>query len=462
MNNNIITASYTALSPLDGRYQEALNKLSTLCSEQGLMKQRLFVEVEWLVFLSEQAELPDFPELKTKGKELLRNFAENFDNSEMTQLKDLEKITNHDLKALEYLLKEFCETKEELIPLIEWVHFGCTSEDINNTAYALMIKTAINTHLLPSIEHLHRHMVKLAKEHHNLGMLSRTHGQPASPTSLGKEMANFAYRLNRQMKQLASQEFLGKWNGAVGNFNAHSVAYTEIDWIAISEKFITTLGLSWNPLTTQIEPHDNLAEIFHNIMRINTIFISFARDIWGYISLDYFQQELKAGEIGSSTMPHKVNPIDFENAEGNLGIANSLLSHCADKLPISRWQRDLSDSTVQRNLGVMLGHSALAYRSLDRGLHKLKVNHIKIKADLESHWEVLAEALQSVMRRYGLERPYEQLKNLSRGQVITQEILANFIDGLALPEKVKTELKALSPSKYIGLASRLSLEFINY
>ncbi len=446
----------SALSPLDGRYASKTNALRPILSEAGFMHHRVMVEVAWLIALSEAgfAELPPFSK---SARDLLEGLASNFTEDDAARIKSIEAVTNHDVKAVEYWLKEKVNDVPELVKASEFIHFACTSEDINNTSHGMMLKTARDTVLLPQLATVIAKLTELAHEHADLPMMSRTHGQPASPTTLGKEMANVVARLKRASERIAGVQILGKMNGAVGNYNAHLSAYPDIDWAAFSRKVIETkLGLTFNPHTIQIEPHDYIAELFDAIARTNTILLDLNRDIWGYISIGYFKQRTKAGEIGSSTMPHKVNPIDFENSEGNLGMANAVLKHMAEKLPVSRWQRDLTDSTVLRNIGVGFGYSVLAYDSCLRGLNKLEVNPDRLAADLNESWEVLAEPIQTVMRRYGIENPYEQLKELTRGKGITKEALREFVQGLAIPDEAKKRLLDMTPASYIGLAATLA------
>ena len=443
-----------SLSPLDGRYREKVIKLSEYFSEAALMKYRVTVEVEFFIALSLEPKIKEVRKF-TKGEtDFLRNLYLNFSQKDAERIKTIEKTTNHDVKAVEYFIKE----KIAKIPLekySEFIHFACTSEDINNLSYALMLKDSIKSIILPVMNQVYKDLLKKSKTWKKISLLARTHGQTATPTTVGKEFFVFTKRLERQIEKLKKQEYLGKFSGATGTFAAHHIAYPEINWIQFSTKFIKSLKLTPNSVTTQIESHDFQAEIYHNISRFNTICTDLTRDIWLYISQGYFSQKLKEGEVGSSTMPHKVNPIDFENAEGNLGIANSLLIHLANTLPISRLQRDLTDSTVQRNIGSAFGYSLLAYTSLLKGLGKLKVNHKILKKDLDENLEVLAEALQTVMRRYGIEKPYEKLKKLTRGKRITRQDLDSFIDSLALPKSEKLRLKKLTPDKYIGLAEKL-------
>jgi len=448
----------TAISPIDGRYAEKTAGLRPLFSEYGLIRYRALVEVRWLQALSRHSGIPEVPPLSESSDHVLDDLVENFSLADAQRTKDIERTTNHDVKAIEYLLKEKIAGHTELEAISEFIHFACTSEDINNLAYALILREARTKILLPGLDGLGHEMTRLAHQYAELPMLARTHGQPASPTTLGKEIANVASRLYRQRAQLAATPLLGKMNGAVGNYNAHLAAYPEINWPEFSRRFVTeTLGLDWNPYTTQIEPHDYMAELFHILMRANTILLDFCRDIWSYIAIGYFRQRTVAGEIGSSTMPHKVNPIDFENAEGNLGVANALLDHLAAKLPVSRWQRDLTDSTVLRTLGVGLAHSLIAWQSILKGLSKLEVNTTALDADLTDNWEVLAEPIQTVMRRYGIEQPYEQLKALTRGQRVNQEILRAFITHLAIPDEAKQPLLALTPASYTGNAAEQAI-----
>ena len=445
-------SSISALSPVDGRYGSKTAALRPYFSEFGLIYNRVLVEVRWLQCLAAHPQITEVSPLSAKANALLENLIESFNETAAQRVKDIESTTNHDVKAVEYYIKEQFKDNAELLAVNEYVHFACTSEDINNLAHGLMLKQGLEQVMLPAMQDVLSQIKQLAYDHQSQPMLSRTHGQTASPSTMGKEMANVAARLQRQLKQIKKMELLGKINGAVGNYNAHYSAYPEIDWQANAQTFVESLGLTWNPYTTQIEPHDYIAELFDAIARFNTILLDFDRDIWGYISLGFFKQKTIAGEIGSSTMPHKVNPIDFENSEGNLGIANALLQHLASKLPISRWQRDLTDSTVLRNLGVGLAHSLIAYQSTLKGISKLQLNAPRLNADLDSAWEVLAEPIQTVMRRYAIEEPYEKLKALTRGKAINAEIMADFIDTLELPQSVKDELKKLTPANYIGNA----------
>ena len=443
----------TAISPIDGRYADKTADLRPIFSEYGLIHHRVLVEVRWLQALARHPGLPEVPPLSQHATRILDGLVEKFGPTDAQRVKNIERTTNHDVKAVEYLLKEKIAGNAELEAVGEFIHFACTSEDINNLAYALMLRAARTQALLPQLDELIDAITRLAHRHANQPMLARTHGQPASPTTLGKEMANVAYRLKRQRAQLAATPLLGKINGAVGNYNAHLAAYPEVDWEALARGFVTEdLGLDWNPYTTQIEPHDYMAEFFHATLRANTVLLDFCRDVWGYIAIGYFRQKTVAGEVGSSTMPHKVNPIDFENAEGNLGVANALLDHLATKLPVSRWQRDLTDSTVLRTLGVGLAHSLVAYQSCLKGIGKLEENAVALNADLDDNWEVLAEPIQTVMRRYGIEQPYEQLKALTRGQRVDQETLRAFIADLAIPDEAKQRLLALTPAGYVGNA----------
>ncbi|MGE6663549.1 adenylosuccinate lyase [Pseudomonas sp. NPDC077408] len=447
-------SSLTAVSPVDGRYAGKTSALRPIFSEFGLIRCRVQVEVRWLQRLAAHAGIPEVAPFSEEANALLDHLAENFQLEHAERVKEFERTTNHDVKAVEYLLKEQAKQLPELAKVNEFIHFACTSEDINNLSHALMLRQGRDEVLLPLMRQLADAIRALAIAHADVPMLSRTHGQPASPTTLGKELANVVYRLERQIAQVAAVPLLGKINGAVGNYNAHLSAYPDVDWEANAREFIEgDLGLSWNPYTTQIEPHDYIAELFDAVARFNTILIDFDRDIWGYISLGYFKQRTVAGEIGSSTMPHKVNPIDFENSEGNLGIANALLSHLASKLPISRWQRDLTDSTVLRNLGVGFAHSIIAYEASLKGIGKLELNEARIAEDLDACWEVLAEPIQTVMRRYAIENPYEKLKELTRGKGISPEALQTFIEGLDMPAEAKQALRKLTPAAYIGNAA---------
>ncbi len=446
-----------ALSPLDGRYKSKVDDLRPYFSEYALIKHRAMVEVEWLKALAGEAALQEIAPFSTGTVEELAKAIDSFGETEAAQVKAIESRTNHDVKALEYWLKERFDGNPEIRAVSEFIHFACTSEDINNLSHGLMLKQGRDQVILPMLDQLIARLTDLAKELAELPMLSHTHGQPASPTTLGKELANVVYRLRRQREQLVRVEILGKINGAVGNFNAHLSAYPEFDWESFARKFVESLGLTYNPYTIQIEPHDYMAELYDAMARINTILIDINRDIWGYISMGYFKQKVKAGEIGSSTMPHKVNPIDFENSEGNLGMANALLRHLAEKLPISRWQRDLTDSTVLRNMGVAFGYTLLGYDSCLKGLGKLEANPKQLAHDLNHNWEVLAEPIQTVMRRYGIENPYEQLKELTRGKGgITQASLHTFINELQIPDAAKQMLLEMTPASYTGKAAELA------
>ncbi|GAA0742686.1 adenylosuccinate lyase [Ideonella azotifigens] len=459
MQNSPSLSSHSALmalSPLDGRYAAKVAPLRPLLSEYGLMHRRVQVEVEWFIALSD-AGLTGFAPLSEASRGLLRGLVTRFSEADAQAIKDIEKTTNHDVKAVEYWLKARFEQNAELTAASEFVHFACTSEDINNTSHALMLKAARAEVLLPGLERVIAQLTEMAHGFADVPMLSRTHGQTASPTTVGKEFANVVARLQRARERIAEVPLLAKMNGAVGNYNAHSVAYPDKDWEAFSRQVVESgLGLTFNPYTIQIEPHDYMAELFDAVTRCNTILIDFARDVWGYISLGYFKQKLKDGEVGSSAMPHKVNPIDFENAEGNFGLANALLAHLSQKLPISRWQRDLTDSTVLRNMGVALGYAVLAHESLSRGLGKLEINTDALAADLDGAWEVLAEAIQTVMRAHALPQPYEQLKAFTRGKPMTRDMMQGFIANLALPQSEKDRLLAMTPGSYLGLAAALA------
>ncbi len=447
----------TALSPLDGRYASKIAALRDYFSEYALIKYRVIVEVEWLKALANAPELAEIPPFTNTAVSLLDSIVEGFSLADAERIKAIEATTNHDVKAVEYFLLECTQGHAEIAAVSGFFHFACTSEDINNLAHGLMLKASRDAVLLPALEKIIARLTELAHEFAELPMLARTHGQPATPTTVGKELANVVYRLRRAYIAIDEIELLGKVNGAVGNYNAHLAAYPDFDWAGFAQEFVTALGLTFNPYTTQIEPHDAMAELFDAITRANTILIDLNRDVWGYISVGYFKQKVKAGEVGSSTMPHKVNPIDFENSEGNLGLANAVLRHLAEKLPVSRWQRDLTDSTVLRNMGVGFGYSLLAYESCLRGLGKLEVHPEMLAADLDANWEVLAEPIQTVMRRYGIAHPYEQLKALTRGKSgMTREALHVFIDGLAIPATEKTRLKQLTPATYIGQAAELA------
>jgi adenylosuccinate lyase len=444
----------TAISPVDGRYGARLNELKAIFSEFGLIKNRVRVEVAWLQMLSNHPGISEVPKFSAEATSHLLKLVNEFSLEMAQRVKDIERTTNHDVKAVEYLIKEHLAQVPELHAVNEFVHFACTSEDINNLAYALMLKDAREQTLVPEMQKLVDKIAEQAEIMAAIPMLSRTHGQPASPTTVGKEFANVAYRLQRQIKQLMNVQLLGKINGATGNYNAHLAAYPNLNWYELSEQFVQSLGLGWNPYTIQIEPHDYIAEYFHALARFNTILIDFDRDVWGYISLGFFKQKTVAGEVGSSTMPHKVNPIDFENSEGNLGLANAIFEHLAQKLPISRWQRDLTDSTVLRNLGVGIAHTHIALQASMKGLGKLEVNEAKLAQDLDENWEVLGEAIQTVMRRYGIEQPYEKLKELTRGQRVNSQIMQQFVDRLELPAEAKQALRDMTPASYTGNAKR--------
>jgi len=445
-------SALTAISPIDGRYASKTQALRPIFSEFGLIRYRVLVEIRWLQFLSAHPDIVEVPTFSTDAQALLNALADNLSVEDAQRVKQIERTTNHDVKAVEYFIREKFVDHPELVAVNEFIHFACTSEDINNLAYALMLGEARSEIIVPKMKAVLTALTTLAKQYADIPMLSRTHGQPASPTTLGKEIANVVYRLQRQYEQMAKVALMGKFNGAVGNYNAQYAAYPKLDWANIAQQFVTQLGLEWNPYTTQIEPHDYMAELFDAIARFNTVLIDYCRDTWSYISLGYFKQKTIEGEIGSSTMPHKVNPIDFENAEGNLGIANALFQHLAAKLPISRWQRDLTDSTVLRNLGVGMAHSLIAYESCLKGIGKLEVNRSRIEADLSQSWEVLAEPIQTVMRRYGVPQAYEKLKELTRGRGINQERLQTFIADLPIPEDEKTRLLELMPATYTGNA----------
>ncbi len=445
----------TAISPIDGRYFDKTKDLGDVFSEFGLIKYRVLIEVKWLQAMSDNAGIAEVPKFSSDAANFLADIAANFSLADAQTVKDIEKTTNHDVKAVEYFLKDKIKDNAELNAVSEFFHFACTSEDINNLSHALMLIDGREV-ILEQMQNLLLLIGGLAKDNASIPMLSRTHGQTASPTTVGKEMANFAYRLKRQIEQLKSVKVMGKFNGAVGNFNAHISAYPDLDWQNISKDFIESLGVNYAMYTPQIETHDYIAEYFHSMNRFNTILIDFCRDVWGYISLGYFKQKTIAGEVGSSTMPHKVNPIDFENGEGNLGIANALNTHLADKLAISRWQRDLSDSTVLRNLGVSCAHCLVAYASIAKGIGKLETNETRLNDDLNSSWEVLAEPIQTVMRRYGIENPYEKLKELTRGNTIDAQVLAEFVKDLDMPEEAKQALAELTPMDYTGDAQKLA------
>jgi adenylosuccinate lyase len=452
----------TALSPLDGRYAARLTQLASLCSESGLIKSRIKVEIAWLKALAEHPDFPALPAFSADDKDFLDALVENFSTEDAQAIKRIEATTNHDVKAVEYWLKQQISLRPSLSEHAEFVHFACTSEDINNLAWGLILQSALLNELDPLLGRLDRRLEDMAGEYADMAMLSRTHGQTASPTTLGKELANVVFRLRRQRRHLVNIEFSGKINGAVGNFNAHLVACPDLDWSVMAQSVVEDLGLVWNPYTTQIEPHDMIAEASHALVRINTVLVDFARDAWGYVSLGYFRQKLVDGEVGSSTMPHKINPIDFENGEGNLGLANALLEHLAAKLPISRWQRDLTDSTVQRSIGSALGYCQLGWSSILRGLERVAANEQRLTQDLDAAWEVLAEAVQTVMRLHGLPEPYEQLKSLTRGRGIDKDTLRDFISQLDLPEADRERLLSLSPSDYVGNAPVMAAALQRY
>lgn len=442
----------TAISPIDGRYAEKTGQLRAVFSEYGLIYHRVLVEIRWLQALSRHPEITEVPAFSKTANALLESIIDDFNQQQAQRIKDIEKKTNHDVKAVEYFLKQAVADSEELSKISEFFHFGCTSEDINNLSHALMLKTGRDAILIPTLNQVIDSIRNLAHENADVAMLSRTHGQPATPTTLGKEMANVVYRLQRQVSQMIKLNMLGKLNGAVGNYNAHLSAYPELDWPGIARQFVESLGIRFNPYTTQIEPHDYIAELFDAMSRCNNILIDFSRDIWSYTSIGYFKQKTIAGEVGSSTMPHKVNPIEFENGEGNLGIANAILGHLAQKLPVSRWQRDLSDSTVLRNLGSGFAYTLIAIDSLQRGISKLEVDRQVINDDLNRNWEVLAEPIQTVMRRYGIEQPYEKLKALTRGQKIDAQAIREFVESLDIPAQAKRQLIDMTPASYIGNA----------
>jgi adenylosuccinate lyase len=445
-------SALTAVSPVDGRYGSKTADLRAVFSEFGLIRFRVQVEIRWLQQLAAHPQIVEVPALSEAANAQLNRIVDEFGIEHAERIKEIERTTNHDVKAVEYFIKEQIADNAELAAISEFVHFACTSEDINNLSHALMLRHGVEV-TRNQMQQVTDAIAALGREHADQPMLCRTHGQTASPSTMGKEMANVAYRLQRQLKQIDTIEYLGKINGAVGNYNAHLSAYADIDWEANAKSFVESLGLSWNPYTTQIEPHDYIAELFDAVCRFNTILIDFDRDVWGYISLGFFKQKTVAGEVGSSTMPHKVNPIDFENSEGNLGIANAIMQHLASKLPISRWQRDLTDSTVLRNLGVGFGHSLIAYQASLKGISKLEINAARLAEDLNNAWEVLAEPIQTVMRRYGIEKPYEKLKDLTRGKTMNQATIQDFIDTLDMPQSAKDELKALTPSLYTGNAA---------
>jgi adenylosuccinate lyase len=446
----------TNLSPIDGRYADKAEPLRPILSEYGLIRYRVLVEIRWLQALAQEPAIAEVPALSPEAEAVLDSILTDFSMEDAERVKQIERVTNHDVKAVEYFLKEKIAANEELVRIGEFIHFACTSEDINNLAYASMIREARDTVLAPQMRRVVAAVEAQALAYAAQPLLSRTHGQPATPTTMGKEFANVAVRLRRQLRQLESVELLGKINGAVGNYNAHAVAYPEVDWPGFAQGFVESLGLVFNPYTTQIEPHDYLAEFFHALARFNTVLIDFDRDAWGYISLGYFRQKTVAGEVGSSTMPHKVNPIDFENSEGNLGMANAIIGHLAEKLPISRWQRDLTDSTVLRNIGVGIAHTVIALQATLKGVSKLEIEPSALDADLAANPEVLAEPIQTVMRRYGIEKPYEKLKELTRGRRMEAEALAAFVAGLDIPEEAKQRLLALTPRDYTGYAETLA------
>jgi adenylosuccinate lyase len=448
--------SLTAISPLDGRYRNRLTQLAELVSELALQRYRVRIELRWFEHLADERTVSEMPALSAVARKLLRTIDADFNAADGARIKEIERTTNHDVKAVEYFVKEKLGASPELAPHIEFVHFACTSEDINNLAHALTLRDVRDTLILPQMQLLIDAITGNATAFADVAMLSRTHGQAASPTTMGKELANVAKRLERQRNAFREVEILGKFNGAVGNFNAHVAAYPEVDWPTVSRTFVESLGLGYNLYTTQIEPHDYIAEYFHSLSRFNQVLLDFNRDVWAYISIGYFGQRRVEGETGSSTMPHKVNPIDFENSEGNIGLANAIMLHLAEKLPVSRWQRDLSDSTVLRNLGVALGYCIVAYDSALRGIGKLQLNHAAIAQDLEASWEVLAEAVQTVMRRYGLEEPYEQLKRATRGQQLDRATFAGLLKALPLPAEARASLAALTPDQYTGLAAALA------
>ena len=458
MTDHLSLSPLTALSPLDGRYADKTAALRVRFSEFALIRARVRVEIEWLLALAAEPAIAEVPAFSAATVAALKDIATRFDVNDAARVKAIEATTNHDVKAIEYFLKEKTQGNAEIARVSEFIHFACTSEDINNLAYGLMLKDAREQSILPLMDRLIAALDELARRYADEPMLARTHGQPASPTTVGKELRNFVYRLSLQREQVASVALRGKINGAVGNYNAHLAAYPQIDWPRFAQRFVASLGLTFNPRTTQIEPHDYMAELFHAMARFNTVLLDFARDVWGYIAWGYFKQKTKAGEVGSSTMPHKVNPIDFENAEGNLGLANALFEHLAAKLPVSRFQRDLSDSTVLRNLGVAFGYSVLAFDAALRGISKLEINRARLEEDLRANPEVLAEAIQTVMRRYGVPEPYERLKALTRGKAITAESLKEFVATLDVPAAARAALLALTPARYIGNAAAQAKE----
>jgi len=446
-------SSLSAVSPIDGRYAGKTEDLRPIFSEFGLIHHRVLVEIRWLQHLAASPTITEVPAFSDRANKILDGVVDNFSEEDAQRVKNIERTTNHDVKAVEYFIKEKIAGNTELDAVSEFVHFACTSEDINNLSYALMLREGRNQVLLPLLDELIDAIRQLAHEYADMPMLSHTHGQPASPTTAGKEMANVVYRLQRQRDQVANVELLGKVNGAVGNYNAHLAAYPDLDWAKLAAEFVVSLGLTWNPYTIQIEPHDYIAELFDALARYNTVLLDFNRDIWSYISMGFFKQKTVTGEVGSSTMPHKVNPIDFENSEGNLGLANAIFAHLAQKLPISRLQRDLSDSTVLRNLGVGLAHSVIAYHSTLRGISKLEIDQARLLAVLDDNWEVLAEPIQTVMRRYGIEKPYEKLKELTRGQRVDAKAMKAFIEKLDIPDAEKQRMIKMTPASYIGNAA---------
>lgn len=445
-----------AISPIDGRYADKAAELRPIFSERGLIRQRVRVEALWLKALAAEPGIVELRGLPAAALTVLDALASELTDGEAAEVKKIERETNHDVKAVEYFVKSRLDAVPAWRSRREFVHFACTSEDINNLSYALMLREARDQVLLSRLDTLTGRLRTLAHANAGAAMMSRTHGQPATPTTLGKEIANFAYRLTEQRTRFAAVTISGKINGAVGNFNAHLVAYPQVDWLRLGQRFVESLGLTWNPYTTQIEPHDWMAEYFDALARLNTVLIDLCRDMWGYISIGYFRQRAVAGEVGSSTMPHKINPIDFENAEGNLGLSNALLRFLADKLPVSRWQRDLTDSTVLRNVGVAVSHALIAWRSIERGLERVEVDTVRLAEDLDANWELLAEPIQTVMRRFGVENAYEQLKSLTRGQRIDQESMRKFVSGLAIPDEARRELLELSPARYVGYAEQLA------
>lgn len=457
ISNSMELSPLTAISSIDGRYGSKTEALRDIFSEHGLIKRRVLVEVRWLQAMADHPGIEELPALSDEANDFLDEVVANHSLEDSQRVKAFEATTNHDVKAVEYYLKDRLAGQAELAPHIEFIHFACTSEDINNLSYALMLRDAHFDVVIPELQKLESTLASFARDHRETPMMSRTHGQPASPTTLGKEFANVQFRLNRQISSLEAVKPMGKMNGAVGNYNAHVAAYPDVDWPAMTESFVETLGLNWNPFTTQIEPHDWMAEAFHALIRCQTILLDLSRDIWGYIAIGYFRQRTVAGEVGSSTMPHKINPIDFENAEGNLGVSSALLDHLAQKLPVSRWQRDLTDSTAQRVIGTAYAHSLVAFSSLAKGLSKIDPNREQIAKDIDDRWELLAEPVQTVMRRYGVENAYEQLKELTRGKGIDQERLSQFVASLAIPEHAKKTLLGMTPSSYTGLASELAI-----